>query len=61
MLCSNSTADNKLLDKTKLKAFSGDKFIAAKMLMFRFDRVENTVGKVENAGHQHFLVFSQYL
>ena len=25
-----------------------------------FDRVENTVGKGENAGYQHFLLFPQY-
>ena len=28
-------------------------------LKFAFGRVENTVGKGENAGHQDFLLFSQ--
>ena len=28
-------------------------------MIFVFDRVENIVGKGENAGYQHFLLFSQ--
>ena len=28
-------------------------------MIFVFDRVENIVGKGENAGHQHFLLFPQ--
>ena len=28
-------------------------------LKFAFGRVENIVGKEENAGYQHFLLFSQ--
>ena len=31
------------------------------MMVFVFDRVENTVGKGENAGYQHFLLFPQCL
>ena len=34
---------------TKLKAFAGDKLNAAEMTISSFDRVENTVGKGENA------------
>ena len=30
-----------------------------KMMIFVFDRVENTVGKGENAGYHHFLLFPQ--
>ena len=30
-----------------------------KMMIFVFDRVENIVGKGENAGYQHFLLFPQ--
>ena len=30
------------------------------MKIFVFDRVENIVGKGENVGHQHFLLFPQY-
>ena len=29
-------------------------------MIFVFDRVENNVGKGENAGYQHFLLFPQY-
>ena len=29
------------------------------MTISRFERVENNVGKGENAGYQHFLLFSQ--
>ena len=47
------------LDMTKLKAFADDKSKGAKMMIFLFERAENTVGKGENAGHQHFLLFPQ--
>ena len=30
-----------------------------KMIVSLLDRVENTVGKGENAGYQHFLLFPQ--
>ena len=46
-----------ILDLTKLKAFADDKLKVAKMRISLFDRVENTVGKGENAGNQHFLLF----
>ena len=29
------------------------------MMISLYDRVENTVGKGENAGYQHFLLFPQ--
>ena len=45
---------------TKWKAFADDKLKAAEMKISLFDRVENTVGKGENAGYQHFLLFPQY-
>ena len=44
---------------TKLKAFADGKLSKAKMTISLFDTVENTVGKGENAGHQHFLLFPQ--
>ena len=44
---------------TKLKAFADDKLNVAKMTISLFDRVENTVGKGENAGYRHFLLFPQ--
>ena len=43
-----------------MKAIADDKLIIAKMTICLFDRVENTVGKGENAGYQHFLLFQQY-
>ena len=45
------------LDWSKLKAFADDKIKALKMMIFVFDRTENIVGKEENAGYQHFLLF----
>ena len=44
---------------TKLKAFADNKLNVATMAISLFDRVENTVGKGENAGYQHFLLFPQ--
>ena len=41
---------------TKLKAFA-DKLNVDKMTIFRLERVENSLGKGENAGNQHFLLF----
>ena len=34
-------------------------FSVAQMVQFSFERVENIVGKGENAGYQHFLLFPQ--
>ena len=60
-----SLSNDKILDVTKLKAFADNKLNIAKMTIFLFDRVENTGGKGENAGCQHFLlsppVFSKAL
>ena len=30
------------------------------MMIFLFDRLENAVGKGENAGYQHFLLFPRF-
>ena len=57
MFIINSLPNDKILDLTKLKAFADDKLKIAKMRISLFDRVENTVGKGENAGYQHFLLF----
>ena len=53
----NRLPNNKILDMTKLRAFAGDKLNALKIMISHFDRIENTVGKGENAGYQHFLLF----
>ena len=55
----NSLPDDKILDWTKLKRFADDKLNVAKMLyIYKYfsGRIEN-VGKGENAGNQHFLLF----
>ena len=44
---------------TELKAFADDKFHVDKLVSSDLDRVENTVGKGENAGCQHFLLFQR--
>ena len=49
--------NDKVLDRTKLKAFTDIRLKVAKMTISLFDRVGNTVGKGENAGYQHFLLF----
>ena len=48
-----------ILDLSKSKAFAEDQMNMTEKLKFVFGRVENIAGKVENAGHQHFLLFQQ--
>ena len=55
----NSSPNDRILDVTKLKALADDKLIVARMMISLLNRVENTVGKGENAGYQHFLLFPQ--
>ena len=47
----------KILDVTKLKAVAHNKLNVARMTISLLDREENTVGKGENTGYQHFLLF----
>ena len=44
---------------SKLKAFADDKGNVTEELKFVSGRVENIVGKGENAGYQHFLLFPE--
>ena len=53
----NSLPHNKILDWTKLKAFADNKINFAEMMISLSDDVENIVGKGENAGCKHFLLF----
>ena len=53
----NSLPNDKILDSSKFKAFADDKRILTQKLKFVSRRVENIVGKGENAGYQHFLLF----
>ena len=52
----NPLPNDKILDMTKLKAFTDVKLNVDKMTISLIDRVENTKGKGENAGYQHFLL-----
>ena len=52
----NSLPNNKILDMSKLKVFADDKINVTQKLKLAFGRVENIVGKGENAGYQHFLL-----
>ena len=47
----------KILDWSNLRAFVDEKIKSAKIVIFVSGRVENIVGKGENAGYQHFLLF----
>ena len=55
----NSLPIDKMLDLSKFKAFADDKIIETQKLEFTLGRIENIVGKGENAGYQHFLLFPQ--
>ena len=47
----NFSPMDKILDLSKLKAFADDKKNVTEKLKFVLGRVENTVGKRENAGY----------
>ena len=51
----NPLPNDKVLDWFKLKAFADDNVEFAKVVIFVFDRVENIVGKRENASLKGFL------
>ena len=55
----NSLPNNKILALTKFKAFADNKIIVIQKL-FVLGKVDNIVGKGENSGFQHFLLFPQY-
>ena len=55
----NSLPNNKITDLTELKAFVDNKLNVTEKLKFVIGTVENIVGKGENAGNQHFLLFPQ--
>ena len=59
LLAINSLPNDRFLPWSKLKAFADDKLNLAEKLEFLLIRVENIVGKGENAGYQHFLLFPQ--
>ena len=55
----NPLPDDKILGLPKLKAFADDKLIVTQNIKVAFHRIENIVGKEENAGYQYFLLFLQ--
>ena len=55
----NPLPEDKILGLPKLKAFADDKSNVTQNIKVVFHRIENIVGKEENAGYQHFLLFPQ--
>ena len=55
----NLLPNDKNLDQSKLKATADEKQKLIQMAKIVMDKTENIVGKEENAGYQHFLVFPQ--
>ena len=54
-----SLTSNKICTSSHFKTISDNKIIVTQKLKFVLRSVENIVGKGENAGNQHFLVFRQ--
>ena len=52
-----SLPNDKILDLSKLKSVADSDSNVSNMAKFVFDRVEKIVGKGENAGYQHFVLF----
>ena len=49
-----------ILDQSKFKAFADDILKVVQIVKYILgDKIENIVGKEENAGYQHFLLFPQ--
>ena len=59
LVVSRSLPNDKILHWSKFKAFADDISNVAQMTKLGLDRLGNIVGKGENAGYQHFLLFSQ--
>ena len=53
----NSLPNDKILDWSKFKALADNKINVTQNLSFVLGKVENILGKGENAGYQHFLLF----
>ena len=56
----NFLTDDKTLDQSNLKAFAVNKINGCQKSNLVLGRTENIVGKEENAGYQHFLLFPRY-
>ena len=55
----NPLPNDKIFCLSKLKAFADDKINETQKLRYILEWIENIVGKGENAGYQHFLLFPQ--
>ena len=55
----NPLPDDKISDWSKLKAFTDNKLNVTQNIKVVFHKIENIVGKEDNAGYQHFLLFQQ--
>ena len=55
----NSLQNDKILDRSKRKGFEDNNLNVNQKLKFALGMAENIVGKEENAGYQHFLLFIQ--
>ena len=51
--------NDKILEKSKLKAVADSNLKVIQMAKFVLKKIENIVEKEENTGYQHFLVFPQ--
>ena len=54
-----SLPNDKILDWSKFKTFADNEINVGETLKTVYGRVENFVGKGENAAYQHFLLFPQ--
>ena len=57
--CTKQALYGKILDLFRLKVFLDVNLTVTQKSKFALGRVENIVGKGENAGYQHFLLFLQ--
>ena len=56
----NSLPNDTILNQSKIfKVVADEKIKVTQRLKFVLGRIENIVGKGENAGYQHFLLFPQ--
>ena len=58
-LCGKGLTLYQMINSSKLKVFEADKTNSTEKFKLVLGRVENIVGKEENAGYQHFLLFPQ--
>ena len=58
--CFNPSPKTKVIDWSIFKAFANDKINVIENMKIVLERVENVVGKGENAAYQNFLLFLQF-